>query len=48
MFHRMLAGRRNGAKLVVVDPRRSASASFADLWLGVDVGADIALGMPPP
>ena len=43
MFHRMLAGRRNGAKLVVVDPRRSASATFADLWLGVDVGADIAL-----
>ena len=43
MFHRMLRGRRNGAKLVVVDPRRSASASFADLWLGVDVGSDIAL-----
>lgn len=43
MFHRMLRGRRNGAKLVVVDPRHSASASFADLWLGVDVGSDIAL-----
>ena len=43
MFHRMLVGRNNGAKLVVVDPRRSASASFADLWLGVDVGSDIAL-----
>ena len=43
MFHRMLRGRRNGAKLVVIDPRRSASASFADLWLGVDVGSDIAL-----
>ena len=43
MFHRMLRGRRNGAKLVVVDPRRSASARFADLWLGVDVGSDIAL-----
>ena len=43
MFHRMLRGRRKGARLVVVDPRRSASASFADLWLGVDVGSDIAL-----
>ena len=43
MFHRMLRGRRNGARLVVVDPRRSASAAFADLWLGVDVGSDIAL-----
>ncbi len=43
MFHRMLRGRDNGAKLVVIDPRRSATASFADLWLGVDVGSDIAL-----
>ena len=43
MFHRMLRGRSNGARLVVIDPRRSASARFADLWLGVDVGSDIAL-----
>jgi predicted molibdopterin-dependent oxidoreductase YjgC len=26
-----------------VDPRRTASAKFADLWLGIDVGSDIAL-----
>jgi predicted molibdopterin-dependent oxidoreductase YjgC len=27
----------------VVDPRRSTSAQFAHLWLGLDVGTDIAL-----
>lgn len=26
-----------------VDPRRSASAEWADVWLGIDVGTDIAL-----
>jgi formate dehydrogenase major subunit len=26
-----------------VDPRRTASAAWADLWLGLDVGSDIAL-----
>jgi predicted molibdopterin-dependent oxidoreductase YjgC len=42
-FHHVLAGIRNGARLVVVDPRRTASAQWADLWLGLDVGTDIAL-----
>ena len=42
-FHHVLRGRRNGARLVVVDPRRTASAAWADLWLGIDVGTDIAL-----
>jgi len=27
----------------VVDPRRTESAAFGDLWLGIDVGTDIAL-----
>jgi formate dehydrogenase major subunit len=39
----VLKGIRNGAKLVVVDPRRTTSAQFADLWLGLNVGSDIAL-----
>ncbi len=26
-----------------VDPRRTSSAKFADVWLGIDVGTDIAL-----
>lgn len=42
-FHHVLQGIRNGAKLYVVDPRRTASAEWADLWLGIDVGTDIAL-----
>jgi predicted molibdopterin-dependent oxidoreductase YjgC len=42
-FHHVLKGVRNGAKLYVVDPRRTSSAQWADAWLGLDVGADIAL-----
>jgi len=42
-FHHVLQGVRNGAKLYVVDPRRTESAQWADLWLGLDVGTDIAL-----
>ena len=42
-FHHVLAGVRNGAKLYVVDPRRTSTAQFADLWLGLHVGTDIAL-----
>ena len=33
----------NGARLFVVDPRRTGSARWADAWLGLDVGTDIAL-----
>ena len=28
---------------MVIDPRRTSSAQWADLWLGIDVGSDIAL-----
>ena len=42
-FHHVLQGVRNGAKLFVVDPRRTASAEFADMWLGLNIGSDIAL-----
>ena len=42
-FHHVLAGVRNGARLYVVDPRRTSTAEFADLWLGTNVGTDIAL-----
>ncbi len=34
---------RNGARMYAVDPRRTSSAAWADVWLGIDVGADIAL-----
>ena len=39
----MLKGLRNGARMFVIDPRRTASAQWADVWLGLDVGADISL-----
>ena len=42
-FHHLLKGLDNGARMYVVDPRRSSSAKFADMWLGLDVGTDIAL-----
>src|SRR5436189_23795 len=42
-FHHVLKGIHNGAKLYAVDPRRTSSAEWADLWLGLDVGSDIAL-----
>ncbi len=42
-FHHVLKAIHAGARLIVVDPRRSASAQWADLWLGLDVGTDIAL-----
>jgi len=42
-FHHLLKGVRNGARLIAIDPRRSNSAQWADLWVGLDVGSDIAL-----
>jgi len=42
-FHHLLRGVRNGARLIAVDPRRTSSAQWADVWLGIDVGSDIAL-----
>ena len=42
-FHHLLKGARNGAELYVVDPRRTSSARWANLWLGLDVGSDISL-----
>jgi len=39
----LLKGVRRGAKLIVIDPRRTSSAQWAHLWLGLDVGSDISL-----
>ncbi len=38
-----MKGIQRGAKLYVVDPRRTSSAAWADGHLGLDVGTDIAL-----
>jgi formate dehydrogenase major subunit len=42
-FHHLLRGVHNGARMYTVDPRRTDSAKWADVWLGIDVGSDIAL-----
>lgn len=42
-FHHLLKGVHNGARLYAIDPRRTESAQWADVWLGIDVGSDIAL-----
>jgi predicted molibdopterin-dependent oxidoreductase YjgC len=42
-FHHLLKGIRRGARLIAIDPRRTSSAQWADLWAGLDVGTDIAL-----
>jgi NADPH-dependent sulfite reductase flavoprotein alpha-component len=43
LFLRMLDRVKAGAKLIVVDPRRSATADKADLFLQVRPGSDMAL-----
>jgi predicted molibdopterin-dependent oxidoreductase YjgC len=42
-FHHVLKAVHKGARLYAVDPRRTSSAEWADIWLGLDVGSDIAL-----
>src|SRR6187431_1484925 len=42
-FHHVLKALRRGAKLYVIDPRRTPSAEWAHRWLPLDVGTDIEL-----
>ncbi len=43
LFLRLLDRRREGAKTIVVDPRRTATAEKADLFLQIRPGTDLAL-----
>jgi thiosulfate reductase/polysulfide reductase chain A len=43
LYPMILQARKNGAKLIVVDPRRIPEAEKADLWLGIRPGTDVAL-----
>src|SRR5262249_140350 len=45
-FHHLLKGVRNGARLFAIDPRKTSSVQWADVWAGLDVGTDIALPNP--
>ncbi len=42
-FHHVLTAVNAGASLYCIDPRRTSSAQWADGWLGLHVGTDIAL-----
>ena len=43
-FHHLLKGLDHGTVMYAIDPRRTASAKFADAWLGLNVGTDVAFG----
>jgi predicted molibdopterin-dependent oxidoreductase YjgC len=42
-FHHLLKGKKNGARMYAIDPRRTTSVAWADVWLGLEVGSDVAL-----
>jgi predicted molibdopterin-dependent oxidoreductase YjgC len=42
-FHHVLQGLKKGTRMYSVDPRRTSTAQWADAWLGLDVGTDVAL-----
>lgn len=43
VYHKIMRAQARGAKLIVLDPRRSESAERADLWLPLRVGTDAAM-----
>lgn len=43
IFNHMRRGIKNGAKMVVIDPRRIDQTKMAEKWLPVRIGTDIAL-----
>lgn len=42
-FHHLLKGKKHGARMYAIDPRRTSSVAWADVWLGLEVGSDVAL-----
>ena len=42
-FHHVLKAIHNGARVYGVDPRRTTTAQWADVWMGLNVGTDVAL-----
>jgi assimilatory nitrate reductase catalytic subunit len=44
LFQRLMAAReKHGTKIIVIDPRKTATAEFADLHLSIKPGSDVAL-----
>ncbi len=43
IYNHMRRGIKNGAKMVLIDPRKLAMENFSEIWLPVNVGTDIAL-----
>lgn len=43
IYAQLVRARKRGAKLIVIDPRRTKEAEMADLWLQVRPGTDVAL-----
>lgn len=43
LFRRLMDRKKKGARLIVVDPRRTATANRADLFLQIQPGTDLAL-----
>jgi formate dehydrogenase major subunit len=42
-FHHLLKGKQAGARMFAIDPRRTSSVAWADVWMGLEVGSDVAL-----
>src|SRR5688572_28540509 len=42
-FHHLLKGLRRGARMFAIDPRRTSTVEWADVWAGLDVGTDVPL-----
>ncbi len=44
LFQRLMAAKeQRGTKIIVIDPRKTATAEFADLHLAINAGSDVAL-----
>ena len=45
-FNRVIPeAKKRGAKIIVIDPRRTKVAAMADEWVDITVGTDLALGL---
>jgi anaerobic selenocysteine-containing dehydrogenase len=44
-YPQIVMARKNGAKLIVIDPRKTKEAEMADMWLQIRPGTDVALMM---